>query len=277
MVPGVFARTYAPQPLGDLFARIRADGFQAVQFNLSCLGLAPLPDVLPAGAGESVHRAAQKAGLTVCALSGTYNMAHPNPDRRAADRVGFANVVRAAVEMDVSLVTLCTGTRDPTDMWRAHPDNGSPAAWSDMRREIDWALGLADRAGLALGVEPEPGNVVADAVLARRLLDEVESRRLGIVLDAANLLPPEAMPRQQAIVEEATRLLGSDLRLVHAKDVDLQGRVVAAGQGAVDLQRFVTAVLSTGYDGPLVGHGFTEDEAPQVGRTLRELIERART
>ena len=133
--------------------------------------------------------------------------------------------------MRVSLVTLCTGSRDATNMWHAHPDNASAEAWADLRAELDWALEAAEKAGVSLAIEPEPGNVVADARLARRLLDEVADRRLGIILDAANLLPPEAMPRQAAIVAEATDLLGGDLLLVHAKDVDAQGRGGARWQG----------------------------------------------
>ena len=272
MVPGVFARTYAHRDLAELFGRIRADGFAAVQFNLSCAGLSPLPADLPAGLPGRVRRAADAAGVDLCALSGTYNMAHPDPGRRAADRIGFANVVRAATDMGVPLVTLCTGSRDPADMWRAHLDNGTPDAWSDLRGELDFALDHADRAGLRLGVEPEPGNVVSDAAVARSLLDEVGNECLGIVLDAANLLPPEALPRQASIVAEACALLGQRLFLVHAKDVDAAGRVVPAGRGAVDLPAFVAAVRRTGYDGPLVGHNFAEHEAPGVAAELVRLI-----
>lgn len=272
MVPGIFARTYAHRDLPELFGRIRGDGFAAVQFNLSCAGLSPLPADLPAGLPERIRREADAAGVDLCALSGTYNMAHPDPDRRAADRVGFANVVWAAADMGVPLVTLCTGSRDPADMWRGHPENGTPEAWSALRGELDVALDLAGRAGLRLGVEPEPGNVVSDAAVARRLLDEVGGERLGIVLDAANLLPPEALPRQAAIVARACVLLGPHLLLVHAKDVDAEGRVVPAGRGAVDLPAFVTAVRRAGYDGPLVGHNFAEHEAPGVAAELARLI-----
>jgi sugar phosphate isomerase/epimerase len=179
----------------------------------------------------------------------------------------------AARDMGVSLVTLCTGSRDPADMWRAHPDNASPQAWKDLRAELDAALDAAEAAGLCLAIEPEPGNVVADAPLARRLLDEVGTKRLGIILDAANLLPPEAQARQVDIVAEAADLLGGDLRLVHAKDIDAQGKVVPAGRGAIDLPAFVHRVQAAGYGGPLVGHGFDEADAPEVAAYLLSMIE----
>ncbi|MBN3804797.1 sugar phosphate isomerase/epimerase [Paraburkholderia sp. Ac-20336] len=273
MTPGVFARTYAAKYPGDLFARIRADGFSAAQFNLSCAGFAALPDAFPSGMGERIAQSAREAGLTLCALSGTYNMAYPDPAQRQRDRAGFENVMRAAREMGVSLVTLCTGSRDTSNMWRAHPDNRSDEAWHTLRGELDFALALAEAFDLVLGIEPEPGNVIADARLARRILDEMGSTRLGIVLDAANLLPPEAQPRQNEIVAEAAELLGGSLFLVHAKDIDRHGTVVPAGQGAVDLPAFVARMKAVGYDGPLVGHNFEESDAPGVASYLSSIIQ----
>ncbi len=275
MTPGIFARTYASKDPATLFAQIRKDGYEAVQFNLSCAGLDPLPARLPTGLGQAVLAAAAGNALTLCALSGTYNMAHPDPSQRRADRARFLNVLIAATDMRVSLVTLCSGSRDATNMWHAHPDNASPDAWKDLRAELDWALEAAEKAGVSLAIEPEPGNVVADAPLARRLLDEVADRRLGIILDAANLLPPEALPRQADIVAEATDLLGGDLLLVHAKDVDAQGRVVPAGRGVVDLPSFVRRIRATGYAGAVVGHGFEEADAPAVAAYLSTLIDRS--
>lgn len=275
MTPGIFARTYAAKFPGTLFERIRADGFTSVQFNLACAGLASLPDVLPEGTGARIARGARDAQVKLCALSGTYNMAHPDAQQRKRDRKGFANVMRAAHDMGVSLVTLCTGSRDGANMWRAHPDNGSREAWHALREELDFALTLADTYDLALGIEPEPGNVIADARLARRVLDEVGSTRLGIVLDAANLLPPEVQARQHSIVAQAADLLGGSLLLVHAKDVDADGVVVPAGKGAVDLPAFVARMREAGYDGPLVGHNFDEADAPGVAAYLSSIIEGA--
>jgi sugar phosphate isomerase/epimerase len=200
-------------------------------------------------------------------------MTHPDAERRKADRAAFANVLIAAREMGVSLVTLCTGSRDEGDMWRAHPDNASRQAWADLRTELDHALRLAAEANLRLAIEPEPGNVIADARLARRLLDEIGTDRLGIILDAANLLPPEALSRQREIVAEAMDLLGDDICLVHAKDVDAQGNVVPAGQGVVDMPNFVRRVRLAGYNGPLISHGFQESDAAAVGTYLQTVIE----
>ena len=171
---GIFSRTYPLAGIDDVFARIAQDGFAATQFNFSTAGLSSLPRDWPEAIISQVVASASQHGVSICALSGTYNMAHPDLARRASDRIGFANVVRAAEAMHVPIVTLCTGTRDATNMWLAHPDNRSAEAWSALRGELDFALELAERHGVSLGIEPEHGNVVADAPDARRLLDEVD-------------------------------------------------------------------------------------------------------
>jgi len=270
---GIFSRTYQPVGIDRIFAQIAHDGFQTIQFNFSSAGLPPLPKEWPETIVKDVMDSATRSGLTICALSGTYNMAHPDVARRGADRVGFTNVLRAAGLMQVPLVTLCTGSRDAKSMWSAHRDNGSPEAWDALRGELDFALELAERYGVALGVEPEPGNVVADARIARRLLDEIETPRLKIVMDAANLLPPESQSRQREVVAEAVALLGGDLALVHTKDVSSTGEAVAAGRGVVDFRNFLKGILSTGYRGALVSHNLPEKDAASVSGFLRRVLD----
>jgi sugar phosphate isomerase/epimerase len=269
---GIFSRTYQLPGMEEICARIAQDGFQTIQFNFSSAGLPSLPNEWPEAIVRDVMASASRSGLTICALSGTYNMAHPDVARRQADRIGFTNVVRAARFMHAPLVTLCTGSRHATNMWSAHPDNRSPEAWAIFRGELDFALELAERHGVALGVEPEPGNVVGDAKIARRLLDEVREPRLKIVMDAANLLPPESQTRQREVITEAVDLLGADLALVHTKDVSPTGEAVAAGRGVVDFHNFLKCIVSTGYRGSLVSHNLPEQDAAYVSGFLRLVL-----
>lgn len=270
---GIFSRTYRQIGIDRIFARIAHDGFQAVQLNLASAGLASLPHEWPGSVIAPIVRHASEEHVSICALSGTYNMVHPDETRRRADRVGFANVVRVAQSLRIPLVTLCTGSRDPNGMWRGHPDNQSPEAWTELRKELEFALALADIHGVNLGVEPEPGNVIANAKLARRLLDEVGHPRLKIVMDAANLLPPQSQARQREVVAEAMDLLAEDLALVHTKDVSAAGAAVPPGKGVVDLRNFLQGVVAAGYRGPFVSHNFDESDAPYVSAYLRGVLQ----
>jgi len=272
MYPAIFSRTYPAKDVAEVFAAAAADGYKGVQANLSSAGLASLPESLPAGIGARFAHQAKAHGIRIAALSGTYNMAHPDERARQAARAGFRNVVMAARDMGAPVVSLCTGSRNEQDMWTAHPGNNDPAAWSDLRAELQFALDLAQEAGIKLAVEPEPANVVCDARAARRLLDEMAAPHLGVILDAANLLSPETLPNQYEVMREAAELLGNFLLLAHAKDIDAAGQVVAPGEGAIDLPAFAQVLRSVGYDGALIAHGFSADKAKDAANFLARLV-----
>ena len=270
MIPAIFSRTYPLTTAEETFAAVKADGFAAVQFNLSNLGHAPLPDALPDGL-EMVARQADKAGIVLCALSGTWNMAHPDPAHRAAQRPKFRNVLLAAKALGAPVVTLCTGSRHAANMWAAHPDNSTAQAWADLSAELGWALDQAAQLGLSLGIEPEPANVIADAPTARRILDQMQAPHLGIVLDAANLIPGDKAAQQSGILSQAIDLLGGDLLLAHAKDHDAAGNVTAPGDGVIDLPAFALALKVAGYAGPLIAHGFAAADSARAGKAMQTL------
>ncbi len=274
MYPAIFSRTYASRNVNDVLRAIRDDGFAGAQMNLSSFGMESLPDALDGAAICAGIETAKDLGLTLAALSGTYNMSHPDPAARRAIRPRFRNVLTAARKMGVPVVTLCTGSRNTADMWAEHPLNNSAEAWADFRDELDWALAEAANHSLMLAIEPEPGNVVRDARAARRLLDAVGAPHLGIVLDAANLIGRDGVARQNDIIAEAIDLLGAHVVLAHAKDIDASGKVVAPGRGAIDLAAFAAALHGAGFGGALVGHGFEAADSRAAGAALAVLCAR---
>ncbi len=270
MIPAIFSRTYPLTTARETFAAVRADGFLAVQFNLSNLGLPSLPETSPTTLAQAKAQAAA-AGIAISALSGTWNMAHPDPATRAAMRPRFEIVLQAAQALGAPIVTLCTGSRDTANMWAAHPDNTSPQAWADLTAELTHALDRAAHYGLHLAIEPEPANVINDAHAARRILNQMQAPHLGIVLDAANLIPADQSNLQKAILDTALALLGDKILLAHAKDHDSTGRVVPPGDGVIDLAAFAAGLRAAGFTGPLIGHGFEAADAPRAAKVLQAL------
>lgn len=272
MYAAIFSRTYPMKSVAEVFAAAATDGYEGVQANLSSAGLASLPDTVPPGVAAQFCQEARAQGIRIAALSGTYNMAHPDAGVRKASRAGFQNVVTAAREMGAPVVTLCTGSRDLHDMWKFHPENRSDEAWRDLCSELEFALRVAQEAGIRLAIEPEPANVIHDAKAAKRILNEMASSYLGILLDAANLLTAETLSRQHEVIDEAMGLLGESLLLAHAKDIDASGQVVAPGEGKVDLVTFTTALRRVGYDDALVAHGFAAEKAGLAAKVLQRII-----
>lgn len=259
---GIFARTFSRPGLAETLDAVRDSGLRAMQFNLVVAGGPSLPDEIPAELAARVREETARRGLSMAAVSGTYNMAHPDAAVRADGARRLATLIAAARALGTSIVTLCTGSRDADDMWRRHPDNDTPEAWRDMRESLEPALALAEAHGVTLAFEPEHANVVASAAAAHRLLDEMRSAHLQVVIDAANLLSGGDLDRQSDTLREAFDLLAGDLVLAHAKDVRRDGSFVAAGQGDLDYDLYLALLADAAGDVPLIMHGLAEREVP---------------
>lgn len=269
---GIFAKTFPGTDPAAVLAQVKAAGFATAQYNMACSGLPPMPDEIVPEVAAAVADAAKNNGVSLCAVSGTYNMAHPDPAVRADGLRRLEIIAAACAAMGTSLITLCTGTRDPDDQWRGHPDNRLPEAWCDMRSEMEKAVLIAERFGLRLGIEPELANIVSTAAKARRLLDEIGSPVLAIVLDPANLFERAELSGQRRIVAEAIDLLADRIVMGHAKDRTASGAFATAGQGVLDYPHYLSCLRAAGFDGDLVTHGLAAHEAPGVAAFLGGLL-----
>lgn len=271
---GVFAKTFAGTDPYSVLAAVRAANFEAAQYNMACSGLGPLPVSIPDEIAHHIKSASDAARIEIAAVSATYNMTDPDKARRAAGRRAFTAIAGAARRMGTGLVTVCSGSKDPQDQWRRHPANDDPASWIEMCREIEFMLGLAEQHDLTIGVEPEPANVVSSPSNAARLLSDFSGSRLRIILDPANVLEGVPPGRQHSTIDLAFDLLGPAIVLAHAKDRHSDGRVAPAGEGTVDWNYFLTGLSSLGFDGHLIAHGMSANEAPSVAYYLRQELTR---
>jgi sugar phosphate isomerase/epimerase len=276
---GILARTFARSSPEEVFDALVGYGLGETQFNMSVAGLSPLPEEIAPDLADRVRVAAAERRISLVAISGTFNMIHPDIGVRRDGLRRLGVLAGACERLGTSTVTLCTGTRDPEDMWRRHPDNARPEAWRDLLATMQEALETAEEHGVTLAFEPEVANVVDSAEKGRRLLDEMRSPRLKVVMDAANLFdlrdPARRLSRSEEILEEAFELLGGDILLAHAKDVNGSGDVVAVGKGDLEYDLYLKHLDEVGYDGPLVVHGLAEEEVEGSLTFLRRKLAEA--
>jgi len=278
---GIFAKTFARSSPGDVFDALVGYGLGETQFNMSVAGLSPLPDEIAPTLADRVNAAATERRISLSAVSGTFNMIHPDEGVRRDGLRRLGVLAGACERLGTPTVTLCTGTRDPENMWRRHPDNAGPEAWRDLLATMQEALETAEEHGVTLAFEPEVANVVDSAEKGRRLLDEMRSPRLKVVMDAANLFdagdPARRLSRSEDVLEEAFQLLGEDILLAHAKDVNTSGEVVAVGKGDLDYALYLRHLYEAGYEGPLIMHGLAEEEVEVSLAFLRRKLAEIQT
>ena len=222
---GIFAKTFPRPTLEETLDAIADRGLTHVQFNMSCAGCRPCPSgstrTIASGSPESFR----ERGLTMAAISGTFNLCDPDAIRLARQPAASGDP-RGGLPMAgyPDHHALHRARRDPEDMWRWHPENVRRSTWDTLIESMREAVKIADRYEVTLAFEPEINNVVNSVAKARRLLDEIGSPWLKVVIDPANLIRPGDLPRMAEVLDEAFDWLGPDIVLAHAKNPPMSMR-----------------------------------------------------
>lgn len=271
---GIFAKTFIRPTLDGVLDAVVDYGLETVQFNMLCTGQAEMPDQIEPALSDQIRQALATRQITMSAISGTFNIIDPDLEERAA---GFRRLAVLAAECErlgTSIITFCTGTRNPHSLWRPHPDNNTPAAWRDMLAAVTQAVQIAEQHNVLLAFEPEVSNVVDSAKKARTLLDEIQSPHLKVTIDGANLFHAGELPRMAEILDDAFATLGDDIVLAHAKDLSQDGEAghEAAGTGLLDYDRYIALLRKIGFAGGIILHSLTEEQTPACVSFLQDKL-----
>ena len=215
---GVFAKTFPRPTLEETLDTIVDHGLWHVQFNMCCAGLPTLPERPDEKLCRWIAQLLRERGMTMAAISGTFNLCDPDESRLKDNLQRLDGLAVSCRWLDTRIITLCTGTRDANDMWKWHPENVRRSSWETLVQSMRQAGQIADRNEVTLAFEPEMHTIVNSVAKARRLLDEIGSPWLKVVIDPANLIPSGDMSRMSEVFEEAFDWLGPDIVLAHAKD-----------------------------------------------------------
>ncbi len=282
---GICTTDFKPRGMNELFETIEKMGFACVQFAFASIleshfvesESIEIPAQIPAGFPQSVSECARAHGLEIIALNGTYNMAHPDAAIRDEGARRFLLLIDAAAEMGVKYITLCTGSRSRESLWMRHPDNESEAAWHDMKSGMRKILPHAEKRGVTLLIETEASNTVRTPARARRLMDEMQSENLKVVLDPANVFLPGTAHSENVrpVLDDAFEQFGKEIQLAHGKDIRAGADIdfCGTGLGIVDFPYMLAKLRGVGFAGDMVLHGiYDEGDMPRALSYMQKLI-----
>ena len=176
-----------------------------------------------------------------CAVLGCYlNLTHPSAEER--DRV--RQIYYAHLNFAAKTGAWMVGSETPV-----HP--ASPFAKDAPRSEEAFRFFIdqlrpvvrrAEEAGAVMAVEPVYTHIVSTPERAERMLDELKSDNLMIILDAVNLLGEGNLDRRDEVIREAMSRLGDKVALLHMKDYirkDGELPALACGEGEMDYRELM--------------------------------------
>lgn len=273
---GIFSRTYEYSSPEESFGRMSRDGIRRCQLNLSNAGMPTLPEKRDEKKLAGLKSALERYSIKCDGLSGTFNMIDPDRDAKEKGIRQLQLQCQLAKELEIPLVSLCTGSKNLKSKWAWHDDNLKESSWTELMQSTERILRFAEDSGVVLGVETEVNNIINTARRARRYLDEFKSPNLKIIMDGANLLTAECIGHMRAVLDEAFDALGGDIVSAHAKDLYLSnaGQIgyTAPGRGILDFEYYTGKLKKTGYNGSFIMHGFAERDVAFSRDYLKNLI-----
>ncbi|HGJ65276.1 TPA: sugar phosphate isomerase/epimerase [bacterium] len=271
---GIMARTFSSPKLSEILDGVISHEIYSIQFSFGCVGFPELPEKIDLKLCDDIRAEVEKRKITMSAMSGTFNMIDPDINKRKEGIKRLSLLISACKNLGTSVITLCTGTRDPQNMWRRHPDNDTEEAFIDLVETLKELLDVAEKYNVILAFEPEVSNVIDSANRGKRLIDELKSPYLKVVMDCANIFHKGELAKMDDILKQAFELLGEHIIIAHAKDLDHDGDAghLPAGKGLLDYDRYISLLKQYKPDAPLILHGLNENEVGECVNFLRKKI-----
>lgn len=229
-------------PIEERLKIVKEQGFTCAHVALSKVisENSVAPQALTPGYAMYLKRLFDKNELD-CAVLGCYlNLANPDAAQLKAIQEKYMANIRFAAHLGAGVVGTETGA--PNVEYKFEE-----ACWNEESLQIFInnlrpVVKYAEQMGVLMAIEPVVRHIVCNPVRARRVLDEIGSPNLRIILDPVNLLEIYNYEKQDEIIDEAIELLGKDVAVLHVKDFAItDGRLVSVpvGQGQCHWDRIM--------------------------------------
>lgn len=211
-IVGARLHDYGKGSPDELFGRVAADGFAAVQLAYKkCVPFVrSYADVTDALVAETV--AAEKAHSIQVAVLGTYVELAINDESRLKNAADFKSQLAVCKALGAG----CIGT-ETTSMEKQPASTTREEAQELLCRSLADILPAAEALGVTVAVEPVTYHSMNSAAATRHILDTMRSPNLKVIFDMSNLVDAGNVGAQDRIWNDVGELLGDQIVAVHFK------------------------------------------------------------
>ena len=211
-IVGARLHDYGKGTPDELFARVSADGFAAVQLAYKkCVPtVKSYADITEALVNDTI--AAEKAHNIQVVVLGTYVELAINDARRLQNVADFKSQLAVCKALGAG----CIGT-ETTKMCDQPAGTTREEAQELLCRSLAEILPVAEELGVTVGVEPVTHHSMNSAAATRHILDTMRSPNLKVIFDLSNLVDADNVNAQDRIWNDIGELVGDKIVAVHFK------------------------------------------------------------
>lgn len=274
MVPlnlGIRAHDLTAETREELGAKIQHYGFSHIQFAIkkSFPDLAPELTSISSGTASYIGDYLQNLGIKISILGCYVNLASPDSEIRKQEINNFKHHITLAKDYHAALVGTETGSVGNGYTTK----NYTEEAYQLARDSVIEMVAFAEQFGVTVGIEAGINHPLYTSALARRLLDEVQSPNLKIIMDCANLISLGNHEKQEQVVFNALNELRDDISCFHLKDFVIENnqvKIVPVGTGRMKYEQILSFLK---HDRPLMFASLEATTEPHVPAAIEKLAE----
>lgn len=124
----------------------------------------------------------------------------------------FKNFLNYAKDFDAEVIGTETGWQETLE--KAHGEENYQRILENLRPLVK----EAERLGVTIGIEPVYAGTIYCPQRMRRLLDDLASDNVGVILDVSNMTYPQTRHMQCDIINDSFDLFGDRIKAIHLKD-----------------------------------------------------------
>ncbi|MFG6368500.1 MAG: sugar phosphate isomerase/epimerase [Lachnospiraceae bacterium] len=229
-------------PIEERLKRIKEQGFTCAHIALSKVisENSVAPQALTPGYAMYLRRLFDKNEIDIAVLGCYLNLANPDSVQLRTIQEKYMANIRFAAHLGAGVVGTETGA--PNVEYKFEEACWNEESLQIFIKNLRPVVKYAEQMGVLMAIEPVVRHIVCNPARARRVLDEIASPNLRIILDPVNLLESYNYENQDAIFDEAIELLGKDIAVLHVKDFVIKGGKfisVPVGQGQCHWDRII--------------------------------------
>ena len=228
-------------------------------------------EALTPGLAMYIKNVFAKNHVDIAVLGCYLNLANPNPEKLAQITHRYMAHLRFASWLGCGVIGTETGA--PNETYTHVPECHGEEALQTFITNLRPVVKYAEQMGVVMAIEPVWKHIVCNPKRARRVLDEIGSPNLQIILDPVNLLDICNYKDQVAIVDEAIDVLGADVAMVHLKDFVVEDdKLVSVGAGLGQMD--YTSVIKFMKERKPFIHATLENTTPDNNIQVRDFIQK---
>ena len=191
---------------------------------------------------KNIGKTFRENGVDIAVLGCYINPSCTNEEALKNDMSYFVESLKYARYMNAGVVGLETGfVGDECNPQK----NQTEEAYQHLLSNMCVLRDAAEKLGVTIAVEAVSIFVINSPERMLRLVNDLNSPNIAVIFDLLNLLTIDNYKDQEKIIDEAFRLLGDKIAVIHLKDFVVEGNSLkqcAIGEGLLNIPKIISVI-----------------------------------